>query len=448
MPCLFGLAGRSSGEPTIGITPDGKVYYYAVNPTHPPLLGFGSFDEYQLALTQNQGTSWDFIVPAIAGLGAHPNSNDAYLYVDPGTGRIFLDDLQPPYNCSLLAWSDDGGTSWNHSVSGCMETDHQNVFTGKPVLGPTDGYPNVVYRCAANGGALDAASTATTCQRSRNGGLTWLPPGTPAFTIDPTKVGHQGVQGWCDGLPGHGVVAENGVVYLPKGLCGEPWLATSHDEGLTWTRTRVSDKGMSTGWTGTQSHDGTVAIDSVGTVYYAWIALDRLPYVAVSRDGGRTFEKPLAMSPPGLNEASMPAFAAGGPGRIVLAYYGSTTSPGNFTTPPTCLKDPLACGTSPTKGDYSRTTWNGYVTVGFDVDEASPTFWTASLNDPADPLVRGECPASRCQEVLDFIDLRIAPDGSPWVALVDDCRGDCMSGAKDAPWAGAVVGHLVGIDLR
>ncbi|HVM44318.1 MAG TPA: sialidase family protein, partial [Candidatus Thermoplasmatota archaeon] len=199
-----------------------------------------------LARSLDGGASWEYVEPALAGQKPHATTLDPYVYVDPVTCRVFLDNLLT-VNCSLLSWSDDAGETWSHSAAGCGEFDHQSLFAGPPVRSATVGYPHVVYRCAIHAVALAGASTSTTCQRSLDGGLTWLPPGAPAYGPNPFGRGHNGVMGACDGAAGHGIVDAQGRVYLPKGWCGQPWLAWSDDEGLTWTRAQVAGLGMAAG---------------------------------------------------------------------------------------------------------------------------------------------------------------------------------------------------------
>jgi hypothetical protein len=307
-------------------------------------------------------------------------------------------------------------------------------------------YPNVVYRCAANTGRGTFTSTTATCQRSLDGGRSWLAPGEPAYIPRPTGRGNNGIPGWCDGLVGHGAVGADGTVYLPKGWCDEPWLAISHDEGLTWSRTLVADNGFLRG-IGFQAHDAGVGIDAEGNVYYGWVAADRMPYVAVSRDGGATFESPRMVAPPGVNEASHPELIAGAAGAIAFLYLGTTNSPGDFSSDD-CVSDPTPCVLPvEERPDHSNTTWNAYVTTSLDAASAEPTYWTLTINDPADPLVRGACGEVRCGAGHDFFDIRIGPDGSAWVALGDSCIDACVDDPKAPGGNRAMVGRVVGFGV-
>ena len=65
------------------------------------------------------------------------------------------------------------------------------------------------------------------------------------------------------------------------------------------------------------------------------------------------------------------------------------------------------------------------MTVSADALSKNPTFYTAAISDPKDPLVRQQCGPGRCQDVFDFIDVEIGPDGIPYGAFVDGCLKGC-----------------------
>jgi hypothetical protein len=206
-------------------------------------------------------------------------------------------------------------------------------------------------------------------------------------------------------------------------------LATSRDEGKTWTRVKVSDKAMATQLVtlgtpgGSQvriwNHEAGVVVDRRGLVYYTWVAgADRLPYLAISRDGGKTFGTPEMIAPPGIKQAWNPVMDLGDDGRLVIAWIGSTNAPGPpFEVP----GQPNATATPAEGADYSKATWNGYMTVIPDASEARPLIYTATANDPADPFIKGACDTIRCGPEFDFIDVTAAADGTAWGVFVDGC---------------------------
>ncbi|MGH2805999.1 MAG: sialidase family protein [Actinomycetota bacterium] len=407
--------GVTAFEPTMGIDKKGNIFYQGAElPTpHPfPIV----------VVSRDGGRSWDEVTPQ-----THALTQDPFLYVDARTGRTFTADLQDPA-CATVSHTDDVGRSWTTSEA-CGLNDHQNISAGPPVTSPTVGYPNVVYMCAVDAG-LGTYSTVSACLKSLDGGITWVRTGSPAYTADPRhEQGNFGIPGLCGGTTGHGYVDSKGTLYLPSGWCGQPYLAISKDEGATWERIQVADNGMPGIEGGEFEHEAAVAVDATGNIYYFWTARNRLPYLAVSRDEGKSFSKPMMVGPPGLKEAWGPTMDVGATGKIALAYIGSTNAPGG--------KSPTGRGPL-----YKTVTWNGYITTSIDALSNKPRFFTASVNRASDPLMRGECGAVRCGVQYDFIDVVIDPDGRPWTAMVDGCPAP--GGPCGDPLGAGVVGTVIG----
>jgi hypothetical protein len=397
----FSVGGRAL-EPTLGLDDEGQIYYAAAG-----------FNQFGLAGTtvlrsDDGGENWKVTSPRLQGQDLHPVSLDPYIYVDELGGkkeRIFTIDLTVA--CSYMSFSDDEGETWTTNPLACGRpvNDHQTLFSGPPANITADLYPHVLYYCWN-----DVASSA--CSKSVDGGVTWAPTGTPAYegyeegSQDP---GFYGQGGFCGGLHGHGAVGPEGNVYLPREFCGKPMLAISKDEGLTWERVVVSNiRSIS------QPKEGaghpSVTTDPKGNIYYTWIAAqNRLPFLAVSKNGGKSWSKPVMIGAPGLKETNLPQIDARGVGKVAVVYYGSTNSPFQ------------KCGGKCEGADYKKTTWNGYMTISATALDKNPTFYTGVVNDPSDPLVRTQCGPGRCQQVFDFIDVEIGRDGIPYGAYVDSC---------------------------
>jgi hypothetical protein len=435
VPCLA-RTGFNGGESTIGVSrKTGHVFYFAATLPNTPR---------GVARSADEGATWTRVIPDVNGdptTGTHRTSLDPYFYLDPATDRMFVDDLSGPAKCSLLSYSDDEGKTWKHTVAGCTQFDHTSIFAGKPVTSTTSGYPNVVYHCAYQAGLTSIAGFGASCERSTDGGMTWLATRTPIST--PTLGAGNNEEPLCNGALGHGTTGPDGTVFVPHGFCGQPMLAISRDEGDSWTNVKVSDLGMP--FDGENyGHDGAVGVDPDGTVYYAWIARDRLPHLTVSRDAGKTWSPPVPIGVPGLRESSNLELTVGAAGKIAFVYMGSTNSPGGPFAETPCTKDPAPCvvGSGP---DYSNVSWSAYMGMSVDALDGDPTFQTASVNPESDPLIRGTCGITRCQEVGDFVDIRIGPDGTPWASLVDGCKGACATDPKGSDNAReAIVGRLVG----
>ena len=375
--------GHAAAEPTLGVASNGDVFYAAADPTS--IVAPSGIDVLR---SPDRGRSWEVASPRVGGRNVHVSTADPYVYVDrTGEGsRVFTVDLQG-YVCSLLSFSDDGGKSWTTNPLGCGRpvNDHQSVFAGSPVESSTIGYPRVVYYCYQ-----DVASS--TCSKSLDGGITFVPAGGTSFS------GFDDGGTFCGGLHGHGYAGPDGTIYIPKGHCGFPWLAISKDEGATWSRVQVAEHASA-------DHEASVAADRRGNVYYAYIGSDLLPYLVVSRDGGATWDRPLMVGRPGVVEASLPSLDVGRSGLVVVGYMGTQDATGD---------------------GYEKVTWDGYVTATRNALARRPLFYSVSVNPPGDPLLRGECPQTKCGPVYDFIDVVVAPDDTVWGAFVDGCVSACV----------------------
>ena len=394
-------------EPTLGVTGNGWIFYSAIVTTEASGL------DSVVIRSKDGGATWEPASPP------RP-TQDPYLWVDPTTDRIFRTDFA---GCGLVSYSDDYGATWTDVPPvGCgHNTDHQTIYAGPPVTSTTAGYPNIIYYCAAGGGSLNVGSTMTTCSRSLDGGQTFLPTLTPPFVPAADADAVAGLPGHCGGLSGHLFVAADGAVYVPRGICGQPWLAISRDEGNTWTRVQVAQTGMARDAYGAWEHEAAVRADAHGNVFYSWVAHDRIPYLAVSRDGGKTFAAPIRIAPPAVKEANLPNMDMDEAGRLVFSYMGSTNSPGApFPTEMYC-RNQVCPGYNVAAAPYLDVTWNAYITLLAEPLKARPLLETVTSNDPADPLIRGECGPFRCQAEYDFIDVEFGPTGQIVAAAIDGC---------------------------
>lgn len=402
--------GADAIEPTIGISKKGHLFYTAS-------AGVRQVDVFR---STDGGESWKNTSPALpTGTKTHPLTLDPYIYFDESTGRLFNIDLTVA--CSYLSFSDDEGKTWTDNPLACGRpvNDHQTLFSGPPALTPEHPlFPENVYYCYNDFG------TGTSCSKSLDGGISWVPTGTRPF--EGVRTSNQNVED-CGGFNGHGVVGDDGTVYLPKEWCGQPWLGISRDEGATWEQVQVA-----TNTTEFLGSDTSVAVDSKGNLYYAYESAKQLLYLVTSKNGGKTWSKPLMVAAPKVNEVTLPTLDVGKPGRVAIAYMGSTNSPFSKCQP--------ECSSS----DYARTTWNGYITMTVEALAKNPTFYSATVNPTDDPLYQGRCDFSnRCSPILDFLDIEISPDGTPYGTFVDACLASCLTSGTVDGGAG-IAGRLVG----
>ena len=377
--------GRKALEPTMGITKQGNAFMTAADFDTPG----GQLARTHIMASYDGNKTWKDVTPAVVGQTYPPTTLDPYMYVDQETGRVFSDDLL--VGCSLLQWSDDQGKTWSHGNPEACDApvdDHQTIVAGHPTAGVTTlGYPNVLYYCVNKVADVQ-------CARSLDGGTTFSPAGAPAFEgvqTEPQDGTNSSAGDVCGSLHGHIITDPAGRLYLPKGNCGNPWLAVSEDGGLTWTHTLVSRMSV-------PDIQTSVASDTAGNLYYVWWSgKNFLPYMAVSRDHGKTFGPALLVAPPGLQGSNFPTIDAGSPGHVAITFPGST--------------------------DEDKTParkWNYYVTVSTNALAPLPTFHSATANKIADPIHRGPC-LGRCGNMFDFLDVVIAPNGAAWGTEVDTC---------------------------
>lgn len=375
--------GGTAGEPTVAVQRDGTAFYAALRSLATDVLR-----------STDGGLTWVDASPKVADVKIPPATLDPYVYVDEETSRVFNVELS--IACSTVSHSDDDGATWISNPLGCGNpvNDHQTIVAANPPAGLTGvGYPNFIYYCFNR--VADAS-----CSRSVNGGITFEPAGAPSF--HGYEVGEDynkfGVAGLCGGLHGHVVADKDGRLFVPKVHCGIPSLAVSDDGGLTWERTLVNTELL-----GGDAHVGehsSVAVDDAGNVYYLWYDdATQKPWLAISRDHGKTFGSPMNVAPPDVQQTNLMTIVAGAEGRIAMTFPG--TSSGNFAD--------------------ERRPWDTWIITSGNALDASPTFLGTTANPAGDPIHRGDC-TGRCGAMLDFLDIIASPaDGMIWATAVDNC---------------------------
>lgn len=401
IPCRYDTGARAL-EPSLDFTADGRIVFQAwelqtgVPGGVPPVP--------RVMRSDSNVSNWQNVSPPgpVASL-------DPYLTVDRRTGRIFsvnfLANGQP--TCATISYSDNDGESWTSSPAACGGFDGESIAAGPPVTSKPVGYPDLVYYCTGTTPASSPPTTSPVCSKSLDGGLTFEPTGAPPWPVAEEKAQGDKFGPWA----GHPLVGTDGTFYVPKRFAGEPEVAISHDEGLSWQDVQVASNGSG-------GETPQIAIDNSGNVFYSWVDSHNLPYLAYSRDEGRTWSAPIALAPRGLREATLPRVAATGNGRVAVAYIGSVDSPAVAPYYPFCDALLEEC----TDGTYGGVSWNGYMTLIPNALARRPKLETATVDPPSRPLLVGGCSANgACKADLDFIDMKFGPNGDPFAAFVDDC---------------------------
>lgn len=396
IPCLSVIDRRTSESADVGVLRSGRILYAPlVENSYPaPLDDKGPAE---IAASDDGGASWHAIVP---GDTNHILDVPPWMSVDPHTQRIWFATVLPDLCGAEISWSDDGGSRWQtNPVVGCPAMGSESVMEGPaPAGGPEpSGYPHVVYYCA---NASDLSASTLWCYRSLDGGSGF--EFTGSFPDPPPKPGCN-----TEHSARPGAVGTEGYLYFPVFQCGALSMAISRDEGASWQRVPIGTQNVQDLYT------TSVAVDSAGNVYLAWIegasggsasspppgggpnpateAIDGtgVPMLSISRDHGAHWSKPAAVGPPGVSDARMIAIAARGPGQITISYLANTDG---------------------------GTLLDGWLSDTTDALHPHALWWAAPLNDPATPLIDAS-DSTGFGNRLFFNTDTYAPDGSPWAAF-------------------------------
>lgn len=409
------LIPGTGAEPNIGITPAGTVLVT-------------SFD--QTYRSTDLGKSWSLAVDLVGV--AYPMMEDYFttsdpdLWVDPDTGRIFVDQMNPAVQCTWLQISDKEGEpgSWTERPMACTIPllDHQKVMTAKPGPKSTQvmtAYPNVVYMCVNKrfdpygvSRIVADAGMGTACAMSYDGGLTW-PIERQVYINDQL----------CSNINGHPAAWPDGTVGMVLGNlggndCKRPLtVAISEDSGLTW-ESRVCDKSL-----GQKEIDADITVTPDGTAYLLYRDSDQLAHLLRSKDKFATCDH-FKIAPPDHTLSTFAGITSGDDGRIAMAFLGT--------------RDAQEIGATPSNATPGSA-WHLFVTTSTNAQSDEPTFVTQQVTPDADPvqigcvwLGGGGGGPFACRNLLDFIDMHRDVEGRWFIAITEGCtpRNGC-AGAPD-----------------
>lgn len=384
--------GMTTFEPTLGIDPAGVAFMNTREKI--PVQGVGNLRPTHVMRSHDHGRTWEDTDTAESA-AIHAQTGDPYLYVDPDHGRVFWLDLMAGTQTAggtFVSFSDDGGTSWNHThawIPGL--NDHETLIASVPPPGsglvPLDpAFPKIVYYCANQ-------LVKVTCSRSLDGGRTYQRVGSPL--LDQSL-------GCVVSTTDHLSTDREGRLYIASSGCNLPMVSMSEDGGVTWRNTLVTDKILAA------YHDVPTATDTEGNVYAAFTDdANSLPYLSVSRDHGATWSTPVMVAPPDVHETGMLTLVAGSPGRVAIGMVTTTVD---------------------NQGDLGRP-WSYRMAVTQNAFDPRPTFVSdvATIPELGTKLVsRGGC----CSGMADFLDLQRSPTapGAAWGSLAVPCTSvECQT---------------------
>jgi hypothetical protein len=414
------MIGRESGEPTVGVTRKGTVFFPGDAFDTP---GGAAARNLEFRSTDG-GLTWTDVSPTAGNAGngtnTHPATLDTITYVDKDYDRVFSVDTLAAEG-SVLSFSDDEGVTWTTSLAlAAGVNDHETITTGVVPAGSNlvtidPKFPKIVYYCVNTVAAVS-------CSRSLDGGLTFTQTNSP-FPTHPTQ--NLPLSALCSSLTGHIQTDNKGDLFVHSAWneiagCGIPAVAVSKDGGTTWQDFTVSSAIKD------NFNQTSLTVDPSGNLYDVWQDdKHNLPYLSVSRDLGKTWSTPVMVAPPGVKTTNFPDVAAGDDGRIALSFPGSTDADANKSG--------------------STAPWSYYVAFSSNALDPAPTFTSQVTQIPAAAgggtiMHRGAC-HGRCGGLFDFLDIQVAPTpgGAAYATLSDDCTGACASdagGASNDPDAG------------
>lgn len=229
-------------------------------------------------LTMNSGPVWRITPPELfkpakpeccEGLWEDKSATttstglDPILWTDRATGRTFVANSTAGAN-AVYAYTDDDGETYTEGGASPPNggADHETIGSGPypaalSALSTPVNHGEAVYYCSQ-----DVVGPAS-CQRSDTLGASYG-PGVFAYNGQGSSI-PGGTD--CGGLHGHLHVAPDGTVWLPVSQCaGLQGGAFSTDAGVTWTEFKVPN-----GFSQQEGADPSIAIDSDGTIYFAYV---------------------------------------------------------------------------------------------------------------------------------------------------------------------------------
>lgn len=367
-------------EPRIAVAPDGTRWVSTQDTSGPAgdVLGAGTEVVYY---SKDGGTTW-------TRTASDPQVSqpccDNEIAISP-TGRVFSSVIDFSTININIQYSDDGGKTWtssNGNTAADQDREWLAVGSKDPITGMNDVY--MLWHNLASGAADHEMMVST----SRDNGATFGPP---------VPISTPGSQAWLDlqcadsGGPSNIFTnPKTGQVYAlfatrssAAGGCGASaqqsfqinivaatriWLATSTNQGLTWTDSLVTDDSAPGNIVGMQVNAGTV--DDQGNVY---VVYPESPKAYPDYDGAAVKYKWAPADLSHWSDAVTVAPAVGG---------GNTPGAGHFLTQ-IAAGDPgkLALFYLTGDGNGENALWYPTVSTTYDGLDPTPSFVEQRVSD-------------------------------------------------------------------
>lgn len=321
---LPGAKQMQGGEPSLAFDPTGDGHLYAVAP------GGNDNKGVNFWASPDRGNSWNYV--RSIGSAAGGGDSDVEAGIDH---KVYVLDLEVA--SSAVCRSTDFGKTFGDGCETGAAQDQAGAEEDRQWLAHDPNDANTTYF-----NYHDLTLEYPIIEKSTDGGSTYAPCGNlldPTSSLFPASL--------VNTIVGKTAVSKAGVLYVPIGAPTATQAATSGSATPPYGQIVIAyHKGCNNDQfanTTVYSNDGASfsnlfvsnAVGPDGTLYV--IASGKLDaagpyntYLWVSRDGAKTFSKPIQVNGSDLKTNVMSAVAAGNnPGEVVVGWYGAQ----NISTP-------------------------------------------------------------------------------------------------------------------
>lgn len=407
-PCTI-LTDLGSSEPALAIRKDGTLVYA---PVHFPNGDIG------VMRSKDNGSTWNATVPLLPDGTPHKRVQPS-MYMEPQTEKLFFATSRSTFSPLHIetgmdmSISDDGGETWRYKLLNEFKGIDWIKYSAGPGKTSTPvGFPKVMYISGPTPISTPAIITVPKehqVLKSLDGGETWAHAGGFDIHLNSNSCP---ITEYI--LMGSSTVTPDGTVYIAGRRCQKVAVATSKDEGKTWSVVDLPNTKLLLGLTPAAIALNAdfvltqpITSDAQGNLYVLYTDEKNLLRLTTSRDKGTTWSAPVVISAPKVNSAHLTSLTVKSPGQIAIAYYGAENTDG--------------------LGKF-----NAYVAESSNVFSANPSFKSQVLNTPTAPLFPRGFDANYLGmfiggDLAELTQIQYAPNGDLFVSLIQDMCPDTFS---------------------